>query len=273
MTTVDSTSGTTRAPESMDDLSPMDQHDRPEQPGPPSADGQEPSRPLDPRAAFRELAHMLLGSPLGEVLDRVAHLAQRTIPAADEVSVTLMDRDRAHSVAFTGNLAAHLDERQYDKGFGPCMDAALTGENIDIRNTADERTYPDFARQARRAGVTNSLSVGMPIPQRTVGALNLYGTHDRDFDDDAHALASAFASYAAVALANAALYSNTADLARQLNTAMTSRAVIEQAKGMIMAQRNCSADEAFALLAQASQNANRKLRDIAQQLVDRRGRW
>jgi len=228
---------------------------------------------LDPQVAFRELSRILLGSPLSEVLDRVAHLAKRTIPGADEVSVTLLteDRDTARSVAFTGDLAVQLDERQYEKGFGPCMDAAQSGENIEIPDTTTEQTYPDFAAVARRAGVTNTLSVGLPIPQRTVGALNIYSTQGVRFDADGQALAQTFASYAAVALANAALYTSTAELTRQMETAMSARTIIEQAKGMIMAKRDCSADEAFALLVRASQAANRKLRHVAQQVVDRRG--
>jgi GAF domain-containing protein len=225
---------------------------------------------LDPHAAFREISQILLGRPLGEVLGRVAQLAKRTIPSADEVSVTLLEGEKARSVAFTGNVAVQLDERQYEKGFGPCMHAATSGETVEIPDTTTERTYADFAAQARRAGVTNTLSVGMPIPQRTVGAINMYGKHGARFDDDAHALALTFASYAAVALANAALHDSTTELAQQLGTAMASRAVIEQAKGMIMARQDCSADEAFALLVRTSQAANRKLRDIAQQIVERR---
>jgi len=78
-----------------------------------------------------------------------------------------------------------------------------------------------------------------------------------------------FAGYAAVALANAHLYDTTANLAQQMQAAMDSRAVIEQAKGIIMGDRRCTADEAFAILTRLSQDSNRKLRDIAAALVDR----
>jgi AmiR/NasT family two-component response regulator len=80
-------------------------------------------------------------------------------------------------------------------------------------------------------------------------------------------LAQAFAAYAAVALANAYVYHSTADLARHLRTAMDSRAVIEQAKGIIMAERRCTADEAFEFLTGVSQETNRKVRDVAAALV------
>jgi AmiR/NasT family two-component response regulator len=105
------------------------------------------------------------------------------------------------------------------------------------------------------------------VEEKIDGALNLYGVQDRAFDDRAVLLAETFAGYAAVALANANLYGVTAKLARQLQTAMASRAVIEQAKGIIMGNRRCTADEAFAVLIRISQDSNRKLRDVAATLV------
>jgi len=80
-------------------------------------------------------------------------------------------------------------------------------------------------------------------------------------------LAQTFAGYAAVALANAHLYDVTATLAQHLQAAMENRAVIEQAKGIVMAERHCTADEAFAILSKLSQDSNRKVRDVAAALV------
>lgn len=227
------------------------------------------STTVEPTAAFLELSRIVVGStPLHEVLELVAELAKRTIPGADEVSVSLFEGDRPRTVAFTGDVAVHLDERQYEADFGPCMDSAATGAVIEIPDTTSEERYPEFTRQARRAGVAHVTSMGMPIPQRTVGALNLYGKSSGRLDADALTVAKTFASYAAVALANASLYNNSVELARQMERAMASRAVIEQAKGMIMAREQCSAEEAFTVLTRASQHANRKLRDLAQDMVD-----
>lgn len=110
----------------------------------------------------------------------------------------------------------------------------------------------------------------MPLPVREAvhGALNLYGLEADAFDDDARHVARAFAAYAAVAVHNMHLYEHTRDLAQNLDVAMRSRAIIEQAKGIPMSQRRCDAAEAFTLLAAASQRSNRKLRDIAQGIVD-----
>ncbi len=100
------------------------------------------------------------------------------------------------------------------------------------------------------------------------GALNLYAIEADAFDDEARELAAAFASYAAVAVHNMHLYESTRELAEHLDIAMRSRAVIEQAKGILMSQRRCNATQAFNLLAAASQRSNRRLRDIAQAIVD-----
>ena len=226
-------------------------------------------RRADPAVAFAELSKIMLGAqPLTATLERVAALAADVIPGADEVSVTLMEGDQPRTVAFTGPLASVLDERQYDSGFGPCMDAAVTGNTIAIDDTSTDEMYPDFSRLADRHGVRHTLSVGMPIPQRTIGALNIYDTGPDRFDEDARRLAATFAGYAAVSLANAALYTSTAELAAQMQQAMESRAAIEQAKGILMRDNRCSLDEAFAMLVRASNIANRKLRDIAQAVVE-----
>ena len=218
--------------------------------------------------ALLELARLDLSAvTLTEALGRVAELARRSVPGADEVSVTLLEGKRARTVAFTGDLAVHLDERQYERGFGPCMDAALSGDTIVIAEGNEEDRYPDFCAVAVRVGIRASLSVGMPVPQRVVGALNLYAHAPGAFDKAAVELAQQFAGFGAVALVNAALIESKVALAGQLEQAMASRAVIEQAKGILMGQQNCGADQAFAELVKWSQRANRKLHDIAGDIV------
>ena len=227
-----------------------------------------PRRLLEPQEAFLRLGRLDLAStPLGRVLQQVAELARDTVPGADEVSVTLLDGEEARTAGFTGPLAAQLDERQYARGFGPCMDAALGGEVVSLPDLGLDQRYPDFSAVAVRHGVRSSLSVGMPVPQRQLGGLNIYARVPHAFDEESVTLARAFAEYAAVALLNASLLESREALARQLERAMASRAVIEQAKGIIMARTGCSAEEAFAVLARRSQNANRKLHDLAAEVV------
>ncbi|MEV4279673.1 GAF and ANTAR domain-containing protein [Actinoplanes xinjiangensis] len=226
-------------------------------------------RPADPAEAFAELGRIKLAeTDLEGVLDRIAVLAQRTIPGAGEVSVTLVRNAGAHTAVFTAESARALDESQYKAGYGPCLDAAATATTFSLPDMAQESRWPEFARRAADAGFPCSLSVGLPVHTDVTGALNIYATEVRALDEDAIELAQAFAGYAAVALANAHLYDTNASLAQHLQAAMQSRAVIEQAKGILMGGRRCSAEEAFMILTRLSQDTNRKLRDVAAALVD-----
>ena len=155
--------------------------------------------------AFAELGKMVLGNQsVDETLRHVADLVRKTLPEIDEVSITLMDGETAKTVVFTGPLAVQLDERQYESGFGPCLDAAVTGETIIVDMSADQAQYPDFASACRRSGITHTASVGLPIPQQVVGALNLYSSAADPPDEKSMAWVQGFAVYAGVALTNAA---------------------------------------------------------------------
>ncbi|MGI5525281.1 GAF and ANTAR domain-containing protein [Micromonospora sp. CA-259024] len=226
--------------------------------------------PTDPADAFAELGRIKLGEVgLDDVLQRVAELAKRVLPVPVEVSVTLVRGGTAHTAVFTNELAQDMDERQYAQGSGPCLEAATAGEVLAVPDLATEDRWPAWAERGRTAGVGSSVSIGLPMQEAVVGALNVYAGTPHAFDDDTVAVLETFAAYAAVALANAQLYDSTATLARQMQEAMANRAVIEQAKGIVMAERRCSPAEAFAILSKVSQDSNRKVRDVAQALVDR----
>jgi len=227
-------------------------------------------QPTDPAAAFAEFGRIKLGeTDLHGVLTRVAELAQRTLPGADEVSITLVRDGRPYTAAYTGEIALQLDERQYERDAGPCLQAASEKVTISVPDTASDTRWDGWAPKAAAAGVGSVLSVGLPILESVTGAVNIYGLRPHAFDDDTVQLAQRFAGYATVALANAHLHDSTTNLAQHMQAAMESRAVIEQAKGIIMGDRRCSADEAFAVLTKISQDSNRKLRDVAAALVAR----
>ncbi|TQJ24676.1 GAF domain-containing protein [Micromonospora sp. A202] len=230
-------------------------------------------QPIDPNAAISELGQIKFGeTDLSGVLSQVSELARRTIPGAEEVSVTLLKQEGAHTAAFSGEMALRLDELQYEYEQGPCLEAAKEAAVVSVPDMSEEVRWPQWAAQAVEGGALSSLSIGFPIQETVLGALNIYGVKPGAFDDDAVTLAQTFAGYAAVALANAHLYDTTATLAAQMQSAMQSRAVIEQAKGIIMGERRCTPDEAFAVLAKVSQDSNRKLRDVAAALVERAAR-
>jgi GAF domain-containing protein len=225
---------------------------------------------MSPTDAFAHLGRIKLGeTDLHGVLQIVADLARSTIPGADEVSVTLVRGKSAHTAVFTGEPAMALDELQYERGYGPCLDASASASTMSIPEMSSERRWPDWAARCVEAGVNSSLSVGLPVDEAVTGALNVYATTSHAFDDEAVGVAQKLAGYAAVALANAHIYDATTTLAEHMKAAMESRAVIEQAKGIIMGDRRCTADEAFRILTKLSQDTNRKVRDVAAVLVAR----
>ena len=224
--------------------------------------------PPDGYVAFAELSRIMLTTQsLDSTLRRIAELARDTVSGAVDVSVTMLEAGRPVTVVFTGELATYLDERQYEAGFGPCVEAALTGATITIPDTSGGEVHADFARAALRHGVTHSVSVGLTVEQHCIGALNVYGAGGGGFDDEAVALVTAFAGYAAIAAANANIHASTATLARNLERALDSRAVIDQAKGVLMARHGLTPSAAFDLLSEQSQRSNRKLRELAEELV------
>jgi transcriptional regulator with GAF, ATPase, and Fis domain len=224
----------------------------------------------DLRDAFVELGRLrLTDTNTQELLTQVANLVGQSLPGADQASVTLVRGERAHTAAFSGLTALHLDEVQYEYGHGPCLDAAANAQTVVISDMATDDRWREFAARAAQMGILSSLSVGLPVQQDIVGALNVYGRKVDAFDGDAVTAAETFASYAAITVANVVTHENTRSLAEHMQKAMESRAVIEQAKGILMGQRGCDADEAFAILVRLSQQTNRKLRDVASLLVEK----
>jgi GAF domain-containing protein len=224
---------------------------------------------VDPRDAFAQLGRLSFeDTSMEKLLQQVAELSKQMIPGVAEASVTLIADDTATTAAFTGQLALELDESQIGHGYGPCLDAAIGREIREITDAREETRWPGYTRIAVDRGSLSSLSVPVPVGETLQAALNLYARESHAFDDAARVTGGEFASYVAVAVRNMHLYETTRELALNLDAAMRSRAVIEQAKGILMSQRHCDAAEAFSLLATASQRSNRKVRDIAQSLVD-----
>jgi len=219
--------------------------------------------------AFAALGRIVLGDqPLAAILEQVVHIATRVMPTPTDASITLIAGDEPSTVAFTSDMALALDERQYEAERGPCVDAATSGHLIRIADMRVEERWPRFTKAAVERGVLSSLSVPLPVQRHVTGALNFYSTRVDAFSDEAVDLAETFGAHAAVATANAHLYETTAALAGQMKDAMATRAVIEQAKGIIMREQGVDADEAFDVLVRLSQQSHLKLRDIAQRLVD-----
>jgi len=203
------------------------------------------------------------------LLQEVAALAKAVMPGNPEASVTLVVKGRPTTVVSTGQLAVDLDENQYEHGYGPCLHAARTGELTEIADTRTDDRWPDYLPGAVERGILSSLSVPLTIDEdgQVSGALNVYAREPHAFDEDSRSVATRFGPYATAATGNLYAYQSTRDLANNLQVALESRAVIDQAKGVLIERYKVTPDQAFQLLAQASMHANRKLHDIAEELV------
>jgi GAF domain-containing protein len=220
---------------------------------------------------LRELNRVVLvGRTLDDVLAEITRIAAAGIPGAEATSITLLRDDKPFTAAYHGEMARAADELQYEKGYGPCMDAGRGGVVLRIDDMARETRWPDYAaRVTAETGVRSSLSVPLPYQGNSIGALNNYSTEPAAFASPASIEAGLeVAEVVAVAVANAEAHWQLGEQARNMRIAMDSRAVIEQAKGVLMAQRHVDAEQAFEILREASQRYNRKLREIALGIVE-----
>jgi GAF domain-containing protein len=225
----------------------------------------------DPLArSLAALSRFFVGDgTLQETLTRVAHHAQEAIPASAMTGITMLVEGRARTAVFTDDTAPEIDSVQYETGVGPCLDAFRHEQVFVIEDTTKEDRWEAFTEAAAAHGIRSTLSIPLVANHEGVGALNFYACEPNGFSGDDVEVASQFGAQAAIVLANAQAYWDAHQLSQNLATAMQSRAVIEQAKGILMGVQRCSADEAFEILVRASQRENRKLRDIAQDLVAR----
>jgi GAF domain-containing protein len=217
-----------------------------------------------------ELSRLLVNEEaLDDTLQRVADLACRNLGGADLAGVTLLRDGRPTTAVFTDPTSPEIDSAQYETGVGPCLDAWRHQRVFRIESTADDEQWPAFSQACLEHGVGSTISFPLGVRGNGIGALNLYSKEPSAFSDDDEQTGMLFAEQASVALTNAQLYDSAYRLTQQLQEALTSRAVIDQAKGILMGQHGVGPDEAFNVLRTTSQRENRKLRDIAQELVDR----
>ena len=202
----------------------------------------------------------------GVALQRIADLAVEQLDGCDMAGVTLVHDDQGTTAVFTDDEAPEIDRAQYETGHGPCLDAYRTGTILRIDETLDDDRWPAFTEAAIDHGVRSTLSLPLRVEDGIIGALNLYSRSPHAFADNEQ-IATVFVAHAAAALANAQAYAAARTLSEQLRTALESRAVIEQAKGILMRDHQCNAEDAFEMLKHASQHTNRKLRDVAATIV------
>lgn len=223
---------------------------------------------LSAAADLKGLQDALLSTQsVEQFLHELAELAARLGSADLSCGMTMQPGGRPVTVACSDPLAAQVDEVQYQLDDGPCLHAMRGNRIVRIEDTADTARWPEFEAQAASHGIRSCLSLPLKVDGEAVGALNLYARRASAFGAARSRRAEDFAENASGALTLAMRLASHTALIEQLRTSLGSRAVIDQALGIIMAREHCTQDRAFGILRAASQKHNVKLRDIASSVV------
>ena len=206
-----------------------------------------------------------------QFLHELAVLAVRSV-GADAMSCGMALRRRGRQTTATAcsdALASEADRLQYQSGDGPALHAVQHARPVHVRDTATESRWPRFCRQAASLGIRSCYAAPLVGDGEPAGALVLYARQPGAFGPDEAERADRFARHASGALTLSLRMASCADQNDQLRSSIMSRAVIDQALGVIMATERCPQDKAFAMLRSVSQNTNVKLRDLAATIVSR----
>lgn len=204
---------------------------------------------------------------LESLLTRVASFAVQAIPGADGAGLTLIEADRSDTIVKSEPFVKVIDDIQYELGEGPCISAAATGQTMRSGSLGGDQRWPRFGPQAGRLGVHSVLSLPLISADVVVGAMNVYA-HPRDaFDERAEQLGQLFAVPAAIAVHNAQILAQTQRLASNFEAALTNRAVIDQAIGILMSRSGAPVEEALGRIRKLSQHEHTKMEVVARSIV------
>ena len=200
-----------------------------------------------------------------EIFTEVTEAAVELIPGVSTAGILLIRRGgRFESHAGTTDLPHQLDELQHRHQQGPCMDSAIHDVVVRTDDFREEQRWPQYSPAVLELGVRSGISFKLYTKDRTAGALNLFGFEPTEWDAERQSVGTVLAAHAAAAIMSF-------QQGEELQSAVTSRDRIGQAKGIIMERFGIDDVQAFDMLRQLSQEGNAKLVDIAQRVIDTRG--
>ena len=226
-------------------------------------DSLEEAPPLVTSATLDATVEGVVESALQEIVELVC----TALDSCSMAGVTLLDQTGPHTVAATSEEARRVDSFQYAVESGPCLHAYRNQVMNRVDSTLLDQRWPEFMELARSAGVKSILSYPLVVRNDGIGALNLYSDREAAFDEDDERVGQAFAAHATITLTHARGYWNNEKTRLSLERALQTRGIIDQAKGILMARTGSDADQAFESLRRASQRTNRKVFDLALEIV------
>ena len=229
---------------------------------------------VDVANSLRDLAEMVSDvDPVETVLAEIAGFAVVAVPGADGAGVTLARPGEPLPVVSTWSVTEtfvrRLDQLQYEIcGEGPCLTAMQTRRPLVSGSLGSDERWPRFGGRAARMQVHSALALPLLVRGAVVGAINIYARRRDVFTSHAVRLGGQFAVPAAVVVHNIAVLHAARDQVAQLQSALSTRATIDQAVGIVRSRSGGSSDEAFTRLRQLSQAENVKVAVVAQRIVD-----
>jgi transcriptional regulator with GAF, ATPase, and Fis domain len=218
---------------------------------------------------FVELADTLVEE--FDVVDFLQTLTERCVELVDTDAAGLMLNDQRGNlqvIAYTDESARLLELFELQKAEGPCLDCFATGQviaNVDL--AASRSRWPVFTEAALRSGFTYSHALPLRLRRQVLGALNLFTVERTALTGDHLAVAQGMADIATISLLHERALRDQVLLAEQLQTALHSRILIEQAKGVLSARAGLSVSDAFSRMRTHARRTGGQLTDVAEAVV------
>lgn len=220
-------------------------------------------------AAFQDYAKALLEPfDVGTVLYRLVDQASSVL-GLDGAGVSVAHRgEHLVFVAATGGAVSAVEGAQAEHGEGPCQDAFRTGVQITVPDLADEDRWPRYTEVAAASGIRSVAALPMPVGEHRIGALNCYRREPHDWSAQQLRTGQLLADMASgYILSNQAMHESRT-LADQLQRALDSRIVIEQAKGVLAERHGIDPDAAFERLRSRSRSTHMRIHELARKIVE-----
>jgi GAF domain-containing protein len=227
-----------------------------------------PAELSDAGLALQELLSMpVYTSDRRTLVRRIAEVCASALGVNVSVSITLGEPVEPTDLGFDDAFALTIDGLQITADEGPCQTAWQRRQTVVSPDLQQDDRWPKLARLVKAFGVTSALAVPIAIGDETIGAVNIYSSTPERFDAAAVQVAELLAGGVAAVIHETQQVDELRATKRQLEEALRSRAVIDQAKGIIMNRHSCSAEEAFSHLVHESNTRNLKVRQLAADIV------
>ena len=213
-----------------------------------------------------DIARRLLApGSLEETLTHIMELTWQTFDGCDQCGVCSTSDARP---VWTSSVVGKLDDLQTRLGEGPCLDVLGGQDTVHVEDLHRSELWPQFAPAAVRAGMRSVLAYRLFADDHTLGALQMYSSLPGAFSAHDNAVGLSLAAHAGMALDQAHKHASEREQSDNLHAGLESREIIGQAQGILMEREKITGEQAFQFLRESSQHLNRKLRDVAQDLVD-----